>query len=429
LAFCLLLLGIGCGGTDPSGLSVSESTPGERLPAGVPAAQPVRGEYEEEILLTGELRAVRATTIVAPETSIFQMRIQFLPEEGTEVREGDPLLDFDNSALSDRVLDLETRILNAETQIAAKRSELATNRMDLEIERTERLYERDRARVRAQVDPSLLSRKEYAERQYEYDKAQMELEEVEKRLAKNIDRGRTELDVLIIEKEKLQRDLLSTQKDLEVLSIKAPIDGLVVYEYRRGQQIKWKEGDNVWPGQPIISLPDLSEMEVQFQVSEVDVPRLHVGLPVRVTVDSFPERELSGEILEIPSMAVTRDEDSEVRIFRVRSSLSETLRDKMKPGMSVLGRVTADRRAEALLVPRESVVQDGSGYRLRVEGRGESGWKEIRPIARNARYYVLEEQGEPALAGSDMQGSMAGEDREASERARSAPSTPSETGL
>jgi multidrug efflux pump subunit AcrA (membrane-fusion protein) len=315
-----------------------------------------RGPESEEILLTGELRAVRATSIVAPETAIFQMRIQFLPEEGTEVRKGDPLVDFDNTALADRVLDLETRILDAQTQIAAKRGELDSALMDLEIERSEKQYENDRARVRAEIDPEILSRKDNAERQYEYRKAQLELAEVLERAGKTRSRGEAEVDVLVIDEEKLERDLISTRHDLEVLSVKAPIDGLVVHEYREGSQTKWKEGDSVWPGQPVVTLPDLSEMEVQFQVSEVDAHRLRVGTPVRITIDSFPERGLGGTIVHIPSMAVTRDPESKVRIFRVRSTLSETWRDKMKPGMSVLGIVTVPSGEVPPVVARQAVA-------------------------------------------------------------------------
>lgn len=381
--------------------SASSSPPAQPTPGGGPPAAGERGEtpapafrgdFEEEILLTGELKAVRARTVVAPETSIFQMRIQYLPDEGSEVREGDPLVDFDNTALADRVQDLETRILDAETQIAAKMSELATSLMDLEIERAQKTYESDRAVVRAAIDPDVLSRKEYAERQFEKRKASMERTEVQERIDHTNGKGQAELDVLIIDKEKLERDLLSTRKDLEVLSVKAPQDGLVVYEYREGSQLKWKEGDNVWPGQPVVNLPDLSAMEVQFAVSEVDAPRLRVGMPVRITIDSLPQRELSGRVVEIPSMAVTRDPDSTVRIFRVRSTLSETIRGVMKPGMSVLGRLTVGRRSGALLVAREAVTFDGASYRMNAgPDRGAAPeWLAIQPVGRNARHYLLE---------------------------------------
>ena len=85
-------------------------------------------------------------------------------------------------------------------------------------------------------------------------------------------------------------------------------------------------------------------MEVQFQVSEVDAHRLHVGMPVGISVDSIPGRTFQGEITNIPSMAVTLDEDSAIRIFRVTCTLSRTDNGQMKPGMSALGRMVNVRQ-------------------------------------------------------------------------------------
>ncbi len=360
----------------------------------VPLAEAVQGDFEEAILLTGELKAVRATSIVAPETSIFQMRIQFLPEEGTEVKTGDPLVDFDNSALADRAQDLETRILDARTQIAAKQAEIATALLDLELERTQKKHDADRAAVRADISEDVVSRKDAAERRFEADRTRLELTDVEKRIKETASRGKAELDVLVIDKEKLERDLASTRNDLDVLSIKAPLAGLVVYEYREGIQSKFKEGDSVWPGQPIVNLPDLSEMEVLFEVNEVDIPRLVAGMPVAITVDSLPGRAFTGKIVDIPSMAVTRTQGSKVRIFRLRCSLSETLRGEMKPGMSVLGRIDLAPIRNATLVPRASVLERGGRYWMlaRDAGGGRPGWVAIEPISRNPLYYRLAEK-------------------------------------
>ncbi|HET6373850.1 MAG TPA: hypothetical protein VFG76_11105, partial [Candidatus Polarisedimenticolia bacterium] len=233
---------------------------GSAPPAAVPAGSAVhRGEFRRELLLTGELEAVRSIAIKAPQTAIFQMRIQFMAEEGSVVREGEPLLSFDNSALAAQALDLENQILDAETQIVAKRSELASALKDLEIELAQRQYEHDRTKLDASVDPEVLSRKELGERQLAYSKADNELSEIKDRTALTRDRGQAELDVLVINRDKLQKDLLSAQRGLDVLTIKAPAEGLVVYETREGTTLHYQEGDSCWPGQGVMRLPDLSE--------------------------------------------------------------------------------------------------------------------------------------------------------------------------
>ncbi len=384
LAALLVLLAPGCAET-PEALSgtVSADTGAGEVT--------FRGHFQRELLLTGELEAVSALMINAPQTSIFQMRITFLAEEGEFVRKGDPLLDFDNSALADRVLDLETQILDAETQVVAKQNEIASALKDLEMELANKEYERERTRLDAEVDAEILSRRDYGDRQLAFTTAEREFQETKGRVHSTGERGQAELDVLTIQRDKLKHDLQSATNDRGLLSIAAPADGLVIYEKRMGSNARFQEGDSCWPGQRIMRLPDLSAMQVAFSVSEVDARLLEDGMQVRIAMDSFPETELTGKILQIASMAVNRQDDSKVRIFKVTSTLSETMMDVMKPGMSVLGRVVVDVREDAPLVARSLVRFDGQKYWLRADGKGGAP-VEINPVARSAGYYVLDDE-------------------------------------
>jgi len=361
-----------------------------------------RGDFERELLLTGELRAVHSVAIKAPQTNQFQMRIQFMAEEGAFVEQGDALLDFDNSALAEQVRDLESQILDAEIQIGTKRAEMASSIKDLEIEVAEAEYEFGRSRLEASVDAEVLSRKEYGERQLAHSKATQELEEIHERIVLTRERGTTELEVLEINRDKLKKDLLVARQGVELLSIKAPAAGLVVYERRRGTTLRYQEGDSCWPGQGVMRLPDLSEMQVEFAVNEVDSPLLRVGMPVQISLDAFPDRELKGKIVRIPSMAVKRSENSKIAIFRVLADLSETWAGEMKPGMSALGRVVVEHRTDVPLIARAMVRFDGEQYRLiadPADGAQGSG-RPIEPVARNESFYLLSEEEYARLTGA-----------------------------
>src|SRR5512134_3581562 len=104
LALLALFGAAGCssaGSADENAAANQAAAPraGESAPAGSPVAAKIvtRGNFERELLLTGEIEAVRSLAIKSPQTAIFQMRIQFMAEEGSVVKEGEPLLDFDNS--------------------------------------------------------------------------------------------------------------------------------------------------------------------------------------------------------------------------------------------------------------------------------------------------------------------------------------------
>ncbi len=376
--------------------------PAARAAAGgdAEAAAPVLGDFTRDLLLTGELEAVHSVAINSPQTSVFQMRIQFMAEEGSVVKAGDPLLDFDNSALADRVLDLETQILDAEMQVVGMRSEIESNLRDLEIQLAETEYAYEVARLEAAVEAGILSRKEHGERQLAFSRATRELADARARIVSTKEKGAADLDVLIIQRDKLRQDLASAQQDLSLLSIKAPSDGLVIYETRTRSTVRYQPGDSCWPGQTIIRLPDLSAMQVAFLVNEVDARHLQVGMQVVIAMDSFPDRPLTGTIEQIPSMAVLRGENSQVKVFKVISSLSETWPGEMKPGMSVQGRVVVERLDSVPMVPRHMVRFDGRDYWLRPGAaglaRGDAP-RQVHPVARNATYYVLDQEADAAV--------------------------------
>ena len=170
MRFLALVLAVGAAGC-------AGAVADEPVRSGSPAATTARrGEFVSDLLLTGELEAERSIAVNSPQTAIFQLRIQFLAEEGASVRQGEPLLAFDNSALADRVLDLETQILDAETQLLAKQNEIDSALKDLEIELAEKTYENDRTRILADIDAGILSRKELGDRRLAFDKAKRDLE-------------------------------------------------------------------------------------------------------------------------------------------------------------------------------------------------------------------------------------------------------------
>lgn len=57
-------------------------------------------------------------------------------------------------------------------------------------------------------------------------------------------------------------------------------------------------GQTVLPGQPILTLLDLSSLEAEFSVPEQDVSTLQVGRVVRISVDAARTNALSGRITE-----------------------------------------------------------------------------------------------------------------------------------
>lgn len=399
-AACLVafvLTSPGCSSVDAASGAPSVDAAGGASSSGAATADgPRRGVFEREILLTGELEATQSLSIKSPQTRLFQLRIQHMAEEGEPVKAGDVILTFDSASLVAQVEDLDTRILDAETQIVAKQAEIASALKDLEIELSEKEHAVEAARLDAAVDADVLARKVWGERQLARSKAEEELEETRRRVTLTTERGKAELDVLVISRDTQQQDRNLAQQGLSLLSITAPADGIVVYERKMENMTRYQVGDSCWPGQAILQLPDMSEMRAALAVHEVDAPMLREGMPASIVLDAFPDREIPGSITHVPSMAVRKSDESRINVFRMHASLSESWPGEMKPGMSVRATVTVERIEDAPLLAREQVRFDGERWWWPVAPG--PGAIEFVPQGRNARDYLLSEDDFSKLA-------------------------------
>src|SRR5829696_235170 len=97
LFLALLWLGIAGGCAGPSGAEGE----GEAGPAGGAAGLAVRrGDLQERMLVTGELVAEQAAPLDVPRTRAFQLQIRWIAEDGTPIKAGQPVVEFDNSTFA-----------------------------------------------------------------------------------------------------------------------------------------------------------------------------------------------------------------------------------------------------------------------------------------------------------------------------------------
>ena len=73
------------------------------------------------LLLSGEIEAGRSEPILAPRTRPWGAAIRWLVDDGSEARQGDRILELDNSALVSGLEDLKVAVLEADNQLELKR--------------------------------------------------------------------------------------------------------------------------------------------------------------------------------------------------------------------------------------------------------------------------------------------------------------------
>ncbi len=325
---------------------------------GAAAIEVKRGSVKKVLLLDGELRAVRSRTIFGG-SAWEDVKIVYMPPEGTVIKAGDLVLELDSTTTLNKIKDTDEKIVAAENEIVRVRSQHESALRDLEVELSKLWLTYEQAKLKATVPNEVVSRREYQEAQLALEKAKTEYENNLNKIAQKKKEQAAELQVKIIDKDKLQVQLDRAKGVLAGMKIKAPTEGMVLYNEHWNERRKLQIGDLVWPGWPVVQLPDLTEMEVFAQVNEVDGPRLSIGAHAEIKLDSYPDKAIAGKIKDVSETAIKASRMAKAKIFRVTISLDQTLMEIMKPGMSALVSVTIGETQPNLLVPRATVKFDG----------------------------------------------------------------------
>jgi len=115
------------------------------------------------------------------------------------------------------------------------------------------------------------------------------------------------------------------------------------------------------PGTVLLSIADLSRMEVEAEIDETDVVDVALGQKVQVKVDAFPDTSFSALVTEIANTAVTRNKGTqeEVTNFTVKAVLVENV-PSLRPGMTATVEIETAQRSGIVKAPIQAVVSRNS---------------------------------------------------------------------
>jgi len=152
--------------------------------------------------------------------------------------------------------------------------------------------------------------------------------------------------------------LKSTLDNLAKTTYNSPIDGIIT-------SLRVEEGEVAIigtmnnPGTVLLTIADLSVMEVEVEVDETDVIGVALGQTARVRVDAFPEKVFEGKVTEIGSSALQQStagvSTQESKDFKVVVTL-ENPSERLKPGLSASADIVVAEKKQTLAVPISALV-------------------------------------------------------------------------
>jgi HlyD family secretion protein len=327
------------------------------------------GRFAREVAAGGILKAVNATPITAPLESGREQKIAFLARDGSMLKAGDLVVEFDPWGAQREASDGNADVAAAEAKIAKSAAEGSKNARTLRLDGALAKEELDRAEAFQLTDTQLFSRNEIIESALDRDLSSKKAAIVGRKLDTAGRLAVAERALGEIEAGSARAKVAMAEKGLRTLRIVAPHDGLLLLAKREWTGELPFVGASVWPGQKIAEIPDLSRLEARVFVLETDAAGLEPGLAARLSVEGRPGEEYAASVTSVDPLAKPREPQSPVKYFETTLSLQKTESARMSPGQRVRATIVLEQAEGVIAIPRGALFEkDGKRVVYRREG-------------------------------------------------------------
>jgi len=154
--------------------------------------------------------------------------------------------------------------------------------------------------------------------------------------------------------EQARLELEKRQRNVDSLTVRSPADGVVV-------SIPVELGNNITE-QPVLAIiADTSRAKAVIQVDELDVGKIKVDMPARITADALQGKTFTGRVRAIAAEGV---QQSGVAKFEVTVDIDSP--EGLRTGMTASVEILVAEKPEALVVPAEAVTGSRGQETVRV---------------------------------------------------------------
>ncbi|MCL2304663.1 MAG: efflux RND transporter periplasmic adaptor subunit [Planctomycetaceae bacterium] len=368
---------------------------GVRVESAPQMVQVKRETFIHEILEKGSVESSINVDITCEVESVGGIVIIKIVEEGTDVKKGDLLVEFDSSTFQETVNKQAIAVLNS--QAKNFQAEVDVKNAELELEEYKEgkykellkaaenkiLKQKEEMRkaedtlrfnsnllARGYITESTVAAEEFKFRQAENDLIVAEMEKdnlikytatktinsLEAKVAAAKAKMNSDQESLQLEKNRLEH----LQKQLDKCKVYAPQDGQVVYAPPRwgDESMLIREGLKVYERQQIIKLPDPTKMQVKGLVNEASIRLVKPGDPATIELEAFPNQTFKGIVKTVndypeptgwSSQGMAREYQTTVTVLDPPAGI--------KPGLTAKVKIIVNVIPGALTLPIQAVFE------------------------------------------------------------------------
>ena len=166
--------------------------------------------------------------------------------------------------------------------------------------------------------------------------------------------------IALSQSEQANANLLSAEDELSKTRLTAPKYGIVT-------SITKEEGEMAVGGMfnpgVLMTVADLSRMEVVVDVNENDVVNIAIGDTTEIEIDAYPDTLFFGIVSEIAHTAQSMNMGSQQQVtnFKVKVRMI-TVPDRIRPGMSSTVNIITETIKDALSIPIQALTSRSDDY-------------------------------------------------------------------
>lgn len=315
------------------------STTKNAEPTGPATAQVIRRDFSSTVLATGTVKS-QVGSEVKVGARISGKVIRLYANIGDFVKKGQVIAELEKEDLTARV-----ERNKAELAVAEARIEDVEARLKLAQVQLQRHKELIVSRAVSQ-DALDIAAKEFAVNQAGLRLAQRQVESAKAALKESV-------------------------ASLAYATLTAPISGVIA-------SVSTQEGETVTAGlnAPVfVTIIDLTRLQVDAFVDEVDIGKVQLGQKAVFTVDSFPAREFEGKVVAVyPKAVIQENVVNYDTVIDITSPYDGLLRPDMTTSVTIL----LEAREGVLAVPAEAVKREKGKTLVYVPANGRAEPREVK---------------------------------------------------
>lgn len=326
-------------------------------------------DFVRRVRLTGLTEATRSYVVTTPllaGVTRGSLVVTKLAPAGTAVKAGDLLVQFDSQAQDKTALDKRAEYDDLVQQIKQKRAEQGAARVKDESELAQarnavKNYELET------LKNEMLSRILAEKNNQDLAEARAKLAALQEGFELKRVAATAELRILEIRRDRAKAAMEHAIANSKGMTVTSPLEGLVVPKltWRGNGPADIQEGDEMWPGAPVLQVVNQASMQVRARVNQADLPLVRQGLPVIVRLDAYPDLQMPGRIAQLAPIGMPGSFSARVRAFSAVVTIDGS-NARLLPDLTAAIDVEVERTKDALVVPWSAVEQDASGARVRV---------------------------------------------------------------